>query len=428
MSIPVRRVGLVLLGSIQLCLFLRFYLLFHSTNMGTNSQMNNIGNINTINEKGTIKVKDKKITLDAAVDRIVEKVGNKTQENQPVKMDLVVYLSGELGNHLLQIAMGKIIQLVAVEDGRFQFNVRYLSQGLTKSERTCKELQKCFSKNFSAEKVNLMEWNISSMEWKQIVANQERYMSDIFQEWAEPEHAARLLHINGRTIDSIRESLDQICNISSRIEQQQKKVSMQNASFPSLPFALSSGIFPSISLINAYYKELRELFIFNESNCCHEIPEKDETVLHIRGFDIESPQIFKSLGFRDLNVNQAANELLGHLNNGEKVAMISRFRQKDLKNYKGVLQERGLTVRFISNQTGPEDFCFLKSAQKEVVGDFYSTFFRVAVLLSDTVKNVTFYINKPTERRNERELPYANEFIQGTWALGRHVAIVVFDN
>eukprot|EP00590_Aulacoseira_subarctica_P003013 CAMPEP_0172419064 /NCGR_PEP_ID=MMETSP1064-20121228/5511_1 /TAXON_ID=202472 /ORGANISM="Aulacoseira subarctica , Strain CCAP 1002/5" /LENGTH=396 /DNA_ID=CAMNT_0013158335 /DNA_START=154 /DNA_END=1344 /DNA_ORIENTATION=+ len=396
--------------------------------MGTNRQMNNIGNRHTINEKGTIKVKDKAITLDATVDQIVKKVGNKTQENQPAKMDLVIYLGGELGNHMLQIAMGRIIQLVAMEDGRLQFTVRYLSQGLTKSERTCKELQKCFSAHFSEEKVNLMEWNISSIEWKQILDNQERYMSDIFHDWAEPAQAARLLHINGTTIESIRASLDEIYDISSRIEQQKTKITMQNAAIPSIPFAFSSGLFPSISLINTYYKELRELFIFNESNCCHEIPEEDETVLHIRGFDIESPQIFKSLGFRDLNVNQAANELLRHLNKGEKVAMISRFEEKDLKNYKVVLQERGLTVRFISNQTGPEDFCFLKSARKEVVGDFYSTFFRVAVLLSDTVKNVTFYINKPKKRRNERELPYANEFIQGAWALEKNVTIVVFDN
>ena len=249
MSISVKRVGLVLLSSIQLCLFLRFYRPFHSTYMGTNRQMNNIGNRHTINEKGTIKVKDKAITLDATVDQIVKKVGNKTQENQPVKMDLVVYLGGELGNHMLQIEMGRIIQLVAMEDGRLQFTVRYLSQGLTKSERTCKELQKCFSAHISEEKVNLMEWNISSIEWKQILDNQERYMSDIFHDWAEPAQAARLLHINGTTIESIRASLDEVYDISSRIEQQKTKITMQNAAIPSIPFAFSSGLFPSISLI-----------------------------------------------------------------------------------------------------------------------------------------------------------------------------------
>ena len=68
MIIPVvKRVGLVLLGSIQLCVFLRFYLLFNSTYMGTNRQMNNIDNMHTINEEETIKVKDKIITLDAPI-------------------------------------------------------------------------------------------------------------------------------------------------------------------------------------------------------------------------------------------------------------------------------------------------------------------------------------------------------------------------
>lgn len=254
--------------------------------------------------------------------------------------------------------------------------------------------------------------------------NQEKYISSFFQDWTEPAKAARMLDIRGDTIESMRASLDHLDVVRKKISMQSPRIPMLNAYLPAVPFVFSSGLFPPISLINRYYNELRELFTFNESYCYREFPDDDETVLHIRGFDVESPIIFDILGYRDLDVNQAY-ELLGNLNAGGKVAIISRFEEKDLKNYKGVLQkEGGLNVRFVSGQTGPEDFCFLKSARKEAVGDFYSTYFKTAVLLSDTVKNVTFYINKRWQRSHE--LRHAKEFTQGNWALRKNVNVVVF--
>jgi hypothetical protein len=64
-----------------------------------------------------------------------------------------------------------------------------------------------------------------------------------------------------------------------------------------------------------------------------------------------------------------------------------------LANYTDALRNRGLHVRYVNGQTGPQGFCFLRSATKGLYGDYFSTYFRFAALFSDTAKNVTFFNN-----------------------------------
>jgi hypothetical protein len=73
--------------------------------------------------------------------------------------------------------------------------------------------------------------------------------------------------------------------------------------------------------------------------------------------------------------------------------VVSPFPEKILANYTGALRERGLQVRYLSGQTGPQGFCFLRNATKGLYGDYFSTYFRSAALFSDTVKNITFFNN-----------------------------------
>ena len=152
---------------------------------------------------------------------------------------------------------------------------------------------------------------------------------------------------------------------------------------------------PSFPLMNQYWDDLADIFTFNHNECCLEIPHKDETVLHIRGFDVEMPQAYDKKGWRELDPIQTSNNLLQHLNAGDKVAIIGRFPDK-IANFTATLQDRGLQVRSITNQNGVQDFCFLKSATKEIIGGLRTTFFRTAALLNDQVANVTIYCyNQP---------------------------------
>ena len=114
------------------------------------------------------------------------------------------------------------------------------------------------------------------------------------------------------------------------------------------------------------------------------------------------PKIGKIIGFEELSPNKTAYELFGHLNPGDKVAITTRFGDKDVEPYVSALQARELQVRVIEGQSGTQDFCFLMSAQKELVGSFLSTFVSWAAYLGD-MKRANLYrvigLNTPTDLR-----------------------------
>eukprot|EP00590_Aulacoseira_subarctica_P009590 CAMPEP_0172429944 /NCGR_PEP_ID=MMETSP1064-20121228/52502_1 /TAXON_ID=202472 /ORGANISM="Aulacoseira subarctica , Strain CCAP 1002/5" /LENGTH=363 /DNA_ID=CAMNT_0013175677 /DNA_START=246 /DNA_END=1337 /DNA_ORIENTATION=+ len=328
---------------------------------------------------------------------------------QMVNVDLVVYLTGELGNHLLKIASGKIMQLRALEDGRFNFTLRYLSQGLPKSSVAIKEVHKCFSKHFSLDKVNLKEWEENTYRWKQIVQNQATIVESYFTDWDDPSYASKMLTIERHeifedlTIESIHSTLNHLEDVINRMKnpdaypliyqkesaaQGERQQNVKGIDSLSLPFLLIDA-WPPNSLWDRYWNDLHELLTFNEKECCKERPDVDETVLHIRGFTNELSAWGDTIGFRELSPNQTAYQFLGHLKSGEKVAIIGRPSEEELQHFTQALRDRGLQVRFVKGHTGTEDFCFLKTATKEIAGNEKSTFFRNAALLSDTVKSVT---------------------------------------
>ena len=84
---------------------------------------------------------------------------------------------------------------------------------------------------------------------------------------------------------------------------------------------------------------------------------------------------------------------------GDKVAIISRFPLEQAQEYVHALTERGLKVRFIQNQTGIQDFCFLMHTQKEMVGISISTYFKWAALLSNASRIVAYSLDVPAQRR-----------------------------
>ena len=121
------------------------------------------------------------------------------------------------------------------------------------------------------------------------------------------------------------------------------------------------------------------------------------TVLHVRGFDVEKPDSYEKKGWRELNANRIYDELLYNLNSGDKVAIVGRFPEK-VANFTSTLLGHGLEVRSITNHSGVQDFCFLKSATKEIIGGVKSTFFRIAALLNDSVSKVTIYcLHQPSQ-------------------------------
>lgn len=110
------------------------------------------------------------------------------------------------------------------------------------------------------------------------------------------------------------------------------------------------------------------------------------------------PKVGKRLGFEELSPNKTAFELFGHLNPGDKVAITTRFGGKDVEPYVSALQGRGLQVRVIEGQSGTQDFCFLMSAQKELVGSLKSTFVTWAAYLGDMKRANLYRVISPNTR------------------------------
>jgi hypothetical protein len=99
---------------------------------------------------------------------------------------------------------------------------------------------------------------------------------------------------------------------------------------------------------------------------------------------------YLSSGFEETSPNKTSNELLGHLNVGDKVAIVAKGTTEALRDYVPVLEKRGLQVRVV-HQSGIQDFCFLKKAQKEIAGSAVSTYVRWAAFLGDA-KRVQLYV------------------------------------
>lgn len=111
----------------------------------------------------------------------------------------------------------------------------------------------------------------------------------------------------------------------------------------------------------------------------------------------------KKIGTVELDPQQAASELFGHLNEGDKVAIITRYDASTAQPYVDALEQRGLQVRVIQGQSGNEDFCFLMNAKKEMIGIAYSTYLFWAGVLSNTCQRVVAYsINTQARKESGR--------------------------
>jgi hypothetical protein len=133
------------------------------------------------------------------------------------------------------------------------------------------------------------------------------------------------------------------------------------------------------------------------------VPYENETVLHVRGFNIEMPRQWHNLGFDELDPNRTAFELLGHLSpqNNDQVALISRFDKTHMQPYVDALALRNIPARSIDGNSGKQDFCILLKATRGVAGTEQSTFLSWSVYLSNSAQRTVLY-HMNTTRRQDR--------------------------
>ena len=182
-------------------------------------------------------------------------------------------------------------------------------------------------------------------------------------------------------------------------------------------------------VVDTLYDELRATFAFDDEACCGKTlehpPAEDESVLHLRNFAMEMREsLRKQKGFQQLDKERIATEVLGHLQDGDKIALAGRALEKDAANNSteayGIvksIQAKNLTVRFSPGESGMEDFCFLKNAKKELIGSSKSTFAQMAAYLAGpSLKMARLYQFVTDELANSPELTTLQRQVgQETW-------------
>ena len=94
-----------------------------------------------------------------------------------------------------------------------------------------------------------------------------------------------------------------------------------------------------------------------------------------------------------------SEELLCNLTAGDKVVITSRFVNKPVEDIADLLSARGIKVRLINGQLPEEDFCFLKKAEKELIGIAKSSYMMWAGILGDAALLRLYSVDSLATRR-----------------------------
>mmetsp|Transcript_37556 Transcript_37556/g.45342 ORF Transcript_37556/g.45342 Transcript_37556/m.45342 type:complete len:264 (+) Transcript_37556:511-1302(+) len=146
-------------------------------------------------------------------------------------------------------------------------------------------------------------------------------------------------------------------------------------------------------IVNEFYDAIREAFIFDEEKCCggalENPPAADESVLHYRNYATEMKEFERNrMGYLNLDPSRISSEVLGHLKEGDKIAIAGRNLESDAQTngteaygLASALKSKNLTVRFAPGPDAMADFCFLTHTRKELIGTSRSTFLQLAAYM-----------------------------------------------
>jgi hypothetical protein len=309
---------------------------------------------------------------------------------------LVAHLRGQMGNNLGVLAHAYAVRL-AIERTYPHISINLVGQhqNAHKWKSTARNLQTCFPslRNFQFEGGN---WD---SEYRTRLQQQNKWLK---LGTKKSDSTRNLLHVDESCPNRglcWRETAD---FLQSLLQQQTENPDVKmiqespNATV-SLPFLSSRSMSILDVLVDEFYDEIRQ-WLTLDAACCKERPEEGEVVFHLRNFATES-KVLLSKGYQELDPNSTAELLFAHLRPGDKIAIVSRFTDS-VQPYVKALESRGLSVRVIRNQTSVEDFCFLQSSKKELVGAKMSTFVNWAAVLGEAEQSRLYSVNSSwTQKR-----------------------------
>lgn len=283
---------------------------------------------------------------------------------------IVILLSNEMANYLCKFAYGYGVKWILEEDYNITSRVILREEENRKRMVARKSIESCFPK---LRKMDFSKGN--TQEFQDRWTQQQRWLG------------SQRFVLDRCTVHEtcVREDLDEVV------------LFLRNASYPppevpldaniSLPFLYVKSYALFDFIIDRYYDRLVSFFEFdlNNPDCCGPKALINETVFHARGFEKEMQVLTTVLGFDELSPNKTVKEILKDHNPGDKIAVLSRFASFG-QRYADAMQSEGLDARLVETSNGEQSFCFLMSAQKEIIGFSKSTFTMWASYLGNSSK------------------------------------------
>ena len=340
-------------------------------------------------------------TSDASVERPVAIHKNSTVPSTgldiqtdlhlPKEATIVIQLSGEMANNLQHIAHGVGLQLWLKELFDIPSNVilRHFEGPNNRSPKpkwksARNDILQCFP--------FLKHWDFTAGNSKEFLKRQSQQKT-----WLGEQRMDQMIGmVNGQTSEEIESGLvllkDIILNNPSR-------PIVEDDATIRLPYIYSESldVYP---LLDRYYDQFRRLFQIDPTACCTQRPLANESVFHFRNFQSELPgSRAHDMGFDELSPNKTAHEVFDvastntYHNRTTGIAITTRIPNAASRAYVQALQHRGIPARLVTNQTGPQDFCFLASTQKELVVNARSTFGTWAGLIGNATSLRWYHVD-----------------------------------
>lgn len=151
-----------------------------------------------------------------------------------------------------------------------------------------------------------------------------------------------------------------------------------------IPFIYANAFGIGRDVVDPFFDRLKDLFEYDLNNpkCCGPRALANESVFHARGFEVELRRSAKKRGLEELSPNKTVMELLRNHQQGDKIAVVSRFSSFG-QLYVDRMVREGLDARLVTTRNGEQSFCFLMSGQNEIIGGVKSTFLRWASYLGN---------------------------------------------
>eukprot|EP00980_Cylindrotheca_fusiformis_P015998 scaffold4703_cov108-Cylindrotheca_fusiformis.AAC.6 len=339
--------------------------------------------------------------------RIPAKNSSVTEASSGQTVTVVVQLNGELGNQLHGALHGFCVQRVVEEQLGLKTKIMLRTQKNSEWRKAVESTKAAFPnfRLFDTREVNTEVFDT-------VHRIQEEWMDSLLS-----TGQLNLTNIDDPNALKVHSCSTEKC-LSDLVNLLNQTLHTQRPKLPDESPAISIPHIYSDAYIHPYciekmHDELKDFLTVDEEAICRQIPDPDEAVFHFRDYNEEfQGEVRTEQGYEEADPNLMATQLFADYRPGDKVAIISRFQENTEEYIKALREHKGIEARYIQNQTGNQDFCFLLKAQQEIVASRKSTIAFWAAFLGNSKLTRLYTLSTPETRRKDVdffEYSYRNE-------------------